>query len=376
MRPWRESDAESLFLYAKDPAIGPIAGWPPHKNVEESLEVIRTVFSAPETYAVVLKETGSPIGCIGLKTGDATDMTDRDDECELGYWLGVPFWGQGLMTEAAKELIRHAFEDCGMRKVWCGYYDGNERSKRVQEKCGFIYQWTTDNVDVPLMHETRKGHVSSLTKEEWKNNVKEVKASLIPMQEDDREQFILDNQRAFKYGAQEEMTKQREQSQAHLDYAESRRNSTISQSGMRDERCEEGEEVISRGTIERSIDGENAETYRIVMNGEKVGGVVLSIDKEIRKGELELLFVKPDVHSKGIGQAAWKAVERMHPEIHVWETITPYFEKRNIHFYVNRCGFHIVEFWHKHFHGPAIPEEEEGNWSEDDEMFLFRKIIG
>ncbi|MBO4658476.1 MAG: GNAT family N-acetyltransferase [Prevotella sp.] len=350
LRPWREDDAETLFFYAKDPAVGPIAGWPPHKSVEESLEIIRTVFSAPETYAIILKKTATPIGCIGLKTGEATDMTDREDECELGFWLGVPYWAQGLMTEAAKEMIRHAFEDCRMKKVWCGYYDGNHRSKRVQEKCGFIYQWTTDNVDVPLMHETRKGHVSCLTAEEWKNNMKEVRVSLIPLQEDDREQFIFDNQRAFKYGAQEEF-------------------------GMRDERCEEGEEVISRGTIEQSIDGEDAETYRIVLNGKIVGGLVLNIDKDAQKGELELLFVNPEAHSKGIGQAAWKAVERMHPEIHVWETITPYFEKRNIHFYINRCGFHIVEFWNKHFHGPAIPEEEEGNWSEDDEMFLFRKII-
>ena len=65
----------------------------------------------------------------------------------------------------------------------------------------------------------------------------------------------------------------------------------------------------------------------------------------------------------------------MHPEIKVWETITPYFEKRNIHFYVNRCGFHIVEFWNKYQHGPAVPEEEEGHWSMDDEMFVFRKVI-
>lgn len=144
---------------------------------------------------------------------------------------------------------------------------------------------------------------------------------------------------------------------------------------MRDERCEEGEEVISRKTIEDSIDGDNAEAYRIVLDGKKVGGVVLRIDKAAAKGELELLFVLPEVHSKGIGQAAWKAVEAMHPEIKVWETITPYFEKRNIHFYVNRCGFHIVEFWNKYQHGPAVPEEEEGNWSMDDEMFVFRKVI-
>ena len=171
---------------------------------------------------------------------------------------------------------------------------------------------------------------------------------LIPLQPEDREQFILDNQWAFKYGTQQEF-------------------------GMRDGRCEEGDEVISRKTIEQSIDGEKAEAYRIVLDGQKVGGIVLQIDKEAAKGDLELLFVLPEVHSKGIGQAAWKAVEALHPEIKVWETITPYFEKRNIHFYVNRCGFHIVEFWNKHHHGPAVPEEESGHWSEDDEMFVFRK---
>ena len=144
---------------------------------------------------------------------------------------------------------------------------------------------------------------------------------------------------------------------------------------MRDERCEEGEEVISRKTIEDSIDGENAETYRIVLDGKNVGGVVLRIDKDATQGELDLLFVLPEVHSKGIGLAAWKAVEAMHPEVKVWETITPYFEKRNIHFYVNRCGFHIVEFWNTHHHGPAVPDSEEGNWDIDDEMFVFRKEI-
>jgi RimJ/RimL family protein N-acetyltransferase len=89
-------------------------------------------------------------------------MTDRDDECELGYWLGKPFWGKGIIPEAAREMLRHAFEDLGMAKVWCGYYDGNTKSKRVQEKCGFMYQWTTQDVDVPLMNEKRVGHVTAL----------------------------------------------------------------------------------------------------------------------------------------------------------------------------------------------------------------------
>ena len=66
LRPWQESDAESLYKYAQDPAIGPISGWPPHTSVEDSLNVIRTIFSAPETYAVVLKETGEPVGSAGI----------------------------------------------------------------------------------------------------------------------------------------------------------------------------------------------------------------------------------------------------------------------------------------------------------------------
>ncbi len=198
---------------------------------------------------------------------------------------------------------------------------------------------------------------------------------LVSITPDDKEQFILDNQRAFKYGAQEEMTEQREQSRTCSSYAESRRNSSTAQFGMRDDRMEEGEEVISRKTIERCMNGERAETYRIVCDGNVVGGLILQIDQQHAKGELEILFVNPEAHSKGIGQAAWKAVEAMHPEIRVWETITPYFEKRNIHFYVNRLGFHIVEFWNKYQHGPAVPEDIEENWSEDDEMFLFRKTI-
>lgn len=173
LRPWCESDAESLYEYAKDDRIGPIAGWPPHTSVENSREVIKNVLSAPETYAVCLKEDNRTIGSIGLKLNGYTDMTDRDDECELGYWLGVPFWGKGIMPEAARELIRRVFADLGMRTVWCGYYDGNTKSKRVQEKLGFVFHHTCADVPVPLLNETRIGHTNILTKERWKDDISE-----------------------------------------------------------------------------------------------------------------------------------------------------------------------------------------------------------
>lgn len=172
LRPWEESDAEDLYRYASDPDIGPIAGWPPHQSVDESRDVIKNVLNGEEAYAICLKEDGKVIGAIALMLNGHTDMTKRDDECELGYWLGKPFWGRGIMPEAAREIIRHGFEDIGMTKIWCGYYEGNTKSKRVQEKTGFRYQWRSEGVDVPLMHEKRTCHVSSLTKEEWKSEEK------------------------------------------------------------------------------------------------------------------------------------------------------------------------------------------------------------
>ena len=160
LRRWEESDAESLYQYAKDPDVGPIAGWPPHQSLEESRNIIRNVLKGREAYALCLKEDNRAIGAIELKLNGHTDMTERDDECELGYWLGKPFWGRGLMPEAA-------FEDIGMTTVWVGCDEGNAKSKRVQEKVRFRYQWKSEDVDVPLMHETRTGYVSSITKEQW-----------------------------------------------------------------------------------------------------------------------------------------------------------------------------------------------------------------
>lgn len=97
-----------------------------------------------------------------------THLTDRKDECELGYWLGKPFWGQGLMPEAVNELLRHAFEDLAMETVWCGYYDGNTKSKRVQEKVGFVHHHTTKEVPVPLMNEVRTDHINCMSREQWR----------------------------------------------------------------------------------------------------------------------------------------------------------------------------------------------------------------
>ena len=168
LRRWTEADAESLYEYAKDPAVGPIAGWPPHKSVAESLDIIANVLNGAQCYAICEKSSNNAIGSIELKLNGRTDMTEKDDECELGYWLGKPFWGRGYMPEAAAALLRHGFETLGMSTVWCGYYDGNDQSRRVQEKLGFDYHHTCKEIQVPLMGEIRIGHTNVLTKERWK----------------------------------------------------------------------------------------------------------------------------------------------------------------------------------------------------------------
>ena len=164
LRPWREDDAEDLYKYASDKEIGPPAGWPPHTSVENSREIIKNVLSAPDTFAVCPKESGKPIGSIGFHR---KDLAQNDDEYELGYWIGKQFWGQGLIPEASREMLRYAFEDLRMSRIWCGYYDGNEKSRRVQEKLGFVYHHTTKGIEVSLLGEIRTGHANLMTKERW-----------------------------------------------------------------------------------------------------------------------------------------------------------------------------------------------------------------
>ena len=182
--------------------------------------------------------------------------------------------------------------------------------------------------------------------------MKNTKVTLVPLTADDREQFILDNQRAFKYGAMMEF-------------------------GECDDHTLDDGEIISRATIEKSIDNSKSETYRIMLDGEKVGGLILTIDKETHHNHLDILFVLPEAHSKGIGYGAWKEVEALHPETKVWETCTPYFEKRNIHFYVNKCGFQIDQFWCEYFQPDhPMPDDDERDPDEGpDEMFRFIKVM-
>ena len=138
LRPWQESDAEVLFKYARDPEVGPRAGWPPHQSVAESLDVIRKFFMNDYTWAVVLKESDEVIGCIGYLPASSSNLKIDEDQAEVGYWIARPFWDQGLCTEALRPVIDHCFREKGFTGLWGTCFVSNPASGRVMEKCGFV----------------------------------------------------------------------------------------------------------------------------------------------------------------------------------------------------------------------------------------------
>ena len=164
LRHWQDSDAETLFKYASDPDVGPRAGWPPHKSVEESLEIIHTVFNKDTTtWAIVLKETGQPmeqreqsdacidsaesrerkteghvIGAMGYGASCDCKLPTRDGEPIVGYWVAKPYWNKGYCTEALQLMLDYIRNNTSLTSLLCGHFVDNPASGRVMEKCGFV----------------------------------------------------------------------------------------------------------------------------------------------------------------------------------------------------------------------------------------------
>lgn len=150
-----------------------------------------------------------------------------------------------------------------------------------------------------------------------------MKITLEILQKKDKEQFIKNNQIAF-------------------------------QKSYTDEFGKSDEMILPKKDIEQSLKNANSKAYRILNEDIWVGGIILSINKLTHFNSLDLFFINPNNHSKGIGTYVWAMVEKMYPETIVWETHTPYFDKRNIHFYVNKCGFKITEFFNSHHQDPNM----------------------
>jgi len=366
LRPFLESDAADVFEYLHRPAVNCFACMALKTLDEAKAEMKNRVGETEYCFAVTLKDSGKVIGEIdaypetGEPHADENSVKDTFSPC---WMLNGNYQGKGYAFEAAYAFCDYLFTEKGARRIYAYTEDYNRRSQRLCEKLGMRREGLftefvsfVSNPDGTPRYENTLQY--AILKREWEEQKKKktvsVKANggvtLTKLTASDRERFILDNQYAFKHGISVEY---RQDGKSAEDF--------------------DGE-IISRETIENSIDG--GEAYRIRENGKSVGGLVLSFRKAGR-GELELLFVSPDVHSRGIGFAAWREVERLYSEIKIWETCTPSFETRNVHFYVNKCGFRIVEFFNAKHPDPHDPETGKEERREDfgGGMFRFEKEI-
>ena len=164
LRRWKPSDAEALYKYACDPEVGPHAGWPPHKNVEESKMIIRELFTNDYTWAVILKETNEPIGCMGYYPFGKSNIEIGENDAEVGYWIGKPHWNKGYCTEALQAMIHYCYEKKNFQTIWADFFIDNPASGRVKEKCGFT-DTSKENYCSNLYHgEDRPVHIMKLEK--------------------------------------------------------------------------------------------------------------------------------------------------------------------------------------------------------------------
>ncbi len=140
LRAWRESDLEDFYEYARADGVGQMAGWLPHKSMEESKQILDLFIREKKTFALEYKETGKVIGSLGLEPPDeALDVPEESMGREIGYVLSKDYWGRGLMPEAVREVIDCCFRELDFDWLACGHFARNDRSRRVVEKCGFVY---------------------------------------------------------------------------------------------------------------------------------------------------------------------------------------------------------------------------------------------
>ncbi len=167
MRPWNINDAEDLFESAKNEVIGLNCGWPAHKSIDDSKEVIKNVLSNDNTFAIVIKESNKVIGSIGIiLEAKYNDEITTKNEVEIGYWIGEDYWGNGYIPEAAQEIIRYSFQELEASRIWCCNYSHNKNSERVKEKLGFKHYKIIENYKAQLIDmivDLKVGYIDKIT---------------------------------------------------------------------------------------------------------------------------------------------------------------------------------------------------------------------
>ena len=140
LRPWKQTDLDDFFEYACVDGVGEMAGWKHHENKEKSQSILDLFINDDRTFAIVLKDNNKVIGSLGVeKYGMEKVLSEFFDYQgrEIGFVLSKDYWGKGLMPEAVKAVIDYLFNVANLDFLTCGYYEFNNQSKKVQEKCGF-----------------------------------------------------------------------------------------------------------------------------------------------------------------------------------------------------------------------------------------------
>ena len=164
LTPWTEADAAALFELAGNPNVGPRAGWKPHESPEESRDVIREILIPAGAFKILSLETGRLLGCIAL---EADRHREGIKSRELGYWMGEPYWGQGMMTEAAEALLAYGFCELELEIVSVCTGPSNVQSRRVIEKLGFTPEGRRRRCFRVYDGSIRDSLYYSLLREEW-----------------------------------------------------------------------------------------------------------------------------------------------------------------------------------------------------------------
>lgn len=169
LREWKEEDYLDLYEYAKCESVGPRAGWMPHKDPDESREIVKMLM-AEGSFAIVLKEENKVIGSIAVHNRRPKQVDVALDQREIGYCLNPSYWGNGYMPEATFEMIRYCFVELNLDVLWIAHHIDNHNSKRVIEKTGFNYRFQGDAILERLNNKKVTNRYYSLTREEYFNN--------------------------------------------------------------------------------------------------------------------------------------------------------------------------------------------------------------
>ena len=138
LRPWTFEDTENLVRYANNPNVAKYLtnAFPHPYTIENAHSFIAMVATQNPTSIFAIDVDGEAVGSIGLHA--QSDIMCKN--MELGYFLGEPFWGKGIVTAAVQQMVAYGFQHFDITRIYARPYGNNLASQKVLEKAGFILE--------------------------------------------------------------------------------------------------------------------------------------------------------------------------------------------------------------------------------------------